>query len=90
MSQKTFSMIKRYLTPREAAEYLRIGLSTLGIHRIKGTGPKFIRWANNIRYDLADLDAWMSERRVTPEPRPITEKRRVGRPRKNTGVGGDV
>lgn len=74
---------KRYLNPKEAAAYLGMGLSTLGIHRMHGTGPKFISWATNVRYDIADLDAWMEERRVTPAPKPIQAKRRVGRPRKN-------
>jgi hypothetical protein len=82
MSQATFASIKRYLKPREAAAYLGVGVSTLGIHRMKGTGPRFIRWSNNIRYEISDLDTWMFERRVTPESRSTTEKRRVGRPRK--------
>jgi hypothetical protein len=74
---------KRYLTPKEAAIYLGIGQSTLAIHRMKGTGPKFISWATNIRYDLEDLNAWMGERRVTPMPG--ADLRRVGRPRKQEG-----
>jgi len=83
MTQQTVS--KRYLTPRDAAAYLGMGLSTLSIHRMRGTGPQFIKWLTNIRYEINDLDAWMSERRVTPAPRPMTEKRRVGRPRKIKG-----
>jgi len=82
MSQATFASIERYLTPREAAAYLRIGFSTLSIYRMKRIGPKFIKWANNIRYDISDLDEWMAERRVIPESPSTTERARVGRPQK--------
>lgn len=75
-----FAGTKRYLNPQEAAEYLGVGYSTLSISRMKGTGPKFIKWGQNIRYDILELDRWMAEREVTPAP--VTEKRRVGRPRK--------
>ena len=53
---------RRYLTPKEAAEYLGIGLSTLGIHRMEGTGPAYVKWATNIRYNIDHLDSWMAER----------------------------
>ena len=76
-------MSKRYLTPQEAADYLGMGLSTLGIHRMNGTGPKYIKWGANVRYDVNDLDEWMDAHRVTPEPAPAPKiKRPVGRPRK--------
>ena len=86
-------MMKRYLNPQEAADYLRVGLSTLSIHRIKGTGPNFIRWASNIRYDIQDLDEWMAQRRVTPQEQsaasdhnPTESKHRTGRSRKTAHV----
>ena len=73
---------RRYLKPVEAAEYLGIGVSTLGIHRMNGTGPAFIKWGNsNVRYDIEVLDAWMAQHVVTRGPK-TEEKRRVGRPRK--------
>jgi predicted DNA-binding transcriptional regulator AlpA len=71
---------KRYLNPHQAADYLGIGHSTLSIHRMNGTGPKFIKWGVNVRYDILELDLWMTEHAVTPAR--VTEKRRVGRPRK--------
>ena len=74
-----FAGTKRYLTPKEAAAYLAMGFSTLSIHRMAGTGPKFIKWAGNIRYDILELDRFMAEHAVTPAP--VTTKRRVGRPR---------
>lgn len=75
-----FAGPKRYLDPRAAAEYIGIGYSSLSIHRMKGTGPKYIKWGNSVRYDVVALDAFMAEREVTPAP--VTAKRRVGRPRK--------
>ena len=81
-----FAGSKRYLTPLEAAEYLGVGHSTLSIHRMQGTGPAFIKWSNNVRYDVMSLDRWMAERTVTPAaPAPVTTKRRVGRPAKREG-----
>jgi Helix-turn-helix domain len=80
---------KRYLNPREAADYLGIGHSTLSIHRMNGTGPAYIKWGPNIRYDVVELDRWMADNAVTPAPKsaaPVTAKRRVGRPRKHEGI----
>lgn len=76
-----FAATKRYLNPHEAAEYLGVGHSSLNIYRMKGIGPRFIKWGNSVRYDILALDAFMAEREVTPAA-PVTEKRRVGRPRK--------
>jgi hypothetical protein len=76
-----FAGPKRYLDAHAASEYLGIGHSTLSIHRMRGTGPAFIKWGMNVRYDILELDRWMAERVVTPAA-PVTEKRRVGRPRK--------
>ena len=77
---------RRYLSPKEAADCLGIGLSTLGIHRMNGTGPAYVKWATNIRYSIEDLDNWMAQHRVTPAPAPVEAKRRVGRPRKQQEV----
>lgn len=71
---------KRYLNSHEAAAYIGIGHSTLNIHRMHGTGPAFIKWGQNVRYDILELDRWMAEHVVTPAA--PAAKRRVGRPRK--------
>jgi excisionase family DNA binding protein len=59
-----------YLTPQEAAEYLRSSPSTLAKLRVYGGGPHFCRIGKAIRYRRSDLDAFMSARRVrsTSEP----------------------
>jgi excisionase family DNA binding protein len=63
MSQDT------YMTPREAAEYLRSSPSTLAKRRIFGAGPIFTRIGKAVRYRRSDLDAWMAgtARRSTSE-----------------------
>jgi excisionase family DNA binding protein len=63
-----------YMTPKEAADYVRSSTSTLAKRRITGQLPHFSRIGKAIRYRRADLDAWMngnvrrstSERASTP------------------------
>jgi excisionase family DNA binding protein len=49
-----------YLTPREAAEYLRSSTSTLAKARLTKRGPNFVRIGRAVRYRKIDIDAWMS------------------------------
>jgi excisionase family DNA binding protein len=60
-----------YLTPHEAAEYLRSSASTLAKLRVYGGGPHFCRIGKAIRYRRSDLDAFMSARRVRSTSEPI-------------------
>lgn len=74
----------RYLPSKQAARYLGVGYSTLCIYRMRGDGPAYIRWGtNNIRYDVAALDQWMSEHSVVPVPKPPAKR---GRPRKRSSA----
>jgi excisionase family DNA binding protein len=61
-----------YLTPCEAAEYLRSSPSTLAKLRVYGGGPYFCRIGKAIRYRRSDLDAFMSARRVRSTSEPMT------------------
>jgi excisionase family DNA binding protein len=63
---------KVYLTPREAAEYLRSSTSTLAKRRVYGGGPTFCRLGRAIRYRQSDIDEFMTRNsaRSTSEPRP--------------------
>ena len=58
-----------YMTPCEAAEYLRSSPSTLAKRRLFGGGPVFVRIGKAVRYRRSDLDAWMAgtARRSTSE-----------------------
>jgi excisionase family DNA binding protein len=61
-----------YMTPKEAADYVRSSPSTLAKRRITGQLPAFSRIGKAIRYRKADLDAWMTGnvRRSTSEVSP--------------------
>ena len=48
----------RFLTPEEAAEYLRLSPRTLERYRYMGCGPRFRRFVRKIRYTVWDLDVW--------------------------------
>ena len=48
----------RFLTPDEAAAYLRLSPRTLEKHRSVGGGPRFRKFGRMIRYTISDLDVW--------------------------------
>jgi excisionase family DNA binding protein len=53
-----------FLTPKEAAVYLRVSKSYLDKLRCKGGGPVYLRLgARKILYRKTDLDLWTAERR---------------------------
>jgi excisionase family DNA binding protein len=60
----------KYLTPPEAAQYIRLSASTLAKLRLYGGGPPFIRIGRAVRYSRAELDTYMQARiaRSTSEP----------------------
>lgn len=48
------------MTPKDAARYLSLEVSTLKARRRSGTGPKFYRYSSRcVRYRRQDLDAWI-------------------------------
>lgn len=49
-----------YLTPAEAAAYLRMSEGTLANWRSRGTGPRYVIMVGKVRYAAADLVAWMA------------------------------
>jgi excisionase family DNA binding protein len=55
---------ERFLTPKEAAAYLRVSKSFLDKLRGYGGGPKFLRFGKRkILYRKADVDLWAAQRR---------------------------
>ncbi len=60
-----------YLTPQEAAAYLRLSPRTLEEYRIKKIGPGYFRLGAHKRasvlYRKQDLDAWMEGLIVRPQ-----------------------
>jgi excisionase family DNA binding protein len=49
-----------YLTPSQAAKYLKVSSSTLAKRRLYGEGPQFTRIGRSVRYRRGDLDAFMA------------------------------
>jgi excisionase family DNA binding protein len=59
---KIGATIERLLTPKEAAEFLRVSLSWLAKARMRGDGPPFIKVGRSVRYSEAALNHWMRGR----------------------------
>ena len=53
----------KYLSTREAAEYLGLSARTLDRYRVSGEGPVFHRFGGRVRYTREDLDVWAAARR---------------------------
>ena len=51
-----------WLSRREAAQYLGIGVQTLANH--KHDGPKMHKFFGSVRYSVADLDSWAQQQHV--------------------------
>lgn len=58
------SLEEIYLTPREAAEFLRTSTSTLAKRRLYNDSPKFCRIGRAVRYRKSDLNEFMAATRV--------------------------
>ena len=56
---------RRRLSANEAAYYLGISVSKTNKYRTYGGGPKYYKLGHRVVYDIADLDAWVSERART-------------------------
>jgi predicted DNA-binding transcriptional regulator AlpA len=52
-------------TPQEVAAYLKdYSVATLKDWRRKGTGPRYIPIGRHVRYDWADVRAWVEEEKA--------------------------
>ena len=61
-SEKPATIIPVVLTPKEAAQRLRLSSSWLAKARIRGDGPPYIPIGRAIRYTEAALIQWMKSR----------------------------
>ena len=50
---------KRFLSTKEASQYLGLSTDVLQLWRSQGRGPSYRRICRNIRYDIRVLDSWM-------------------------------
>lgn len=68
-SQQATPLKRRLLTDPEAATYLGVSISFLRQGRMEGRranrspGPPFIKMGKSVRYDIQDLDGWLSANR---------------------------
>ena len=62
LTAKGGGSIERLLTPKEAANLLRVSLSWLAKARMRGDGPPYIQIGRAIRYSEAALLQWMRSR----------------------------
>lgn len=58
-------MIERLLTSKEAADFLRMGTSTLAKLRLHGGGPIYTKLGKCVRYSTDDLRTWILQKRRT-------------------------
>ena len=61
-SEKPATIIPVVLTPKEAAQRLRLSSSWLAKARMRGDGPPYIQIGRAIRYTEAALIQWMKSR----------------------------
>lgn len=52
---------------KQAAKYLGISVKWMQQARCYGRGPKYIKIGRSIRYNVADLDAYIASRTVNPQ-----------------------
>jgi excisionase family DNA binding protein len=52
------------LTQDEAAELLKLSVRTVERLRVSGSGPKFLKIRNSVRYRLEDVQSWVASRLV--------------------------
>jgi excisionase family DNA binding protein len=56
----------KFLTYEEAADHLRMKIGTLRVMVHRKTIPHSRISARRVLFDVADLDAWIAARKVTP------------------------
>ena len=54
--------IGTFLTPKEAAELLKVSVSWLAKARSRGDGPPFIKIGRCVRYSAAALEEWVKSK----------------------------
>jgi len=67
-------LTRRLLTTTEAAEFLACGKNTLEQDRLRGSRIPYVQMGRSVRYDLTDLEAFLSanKRRSTSNASGVT------------------
>jgi excisionase family DNA binding protein len=53
---------EEFLTPKQAATFLRVSKSYLDKLRVDGGGPRFLRFGRKILYRRSELNVWAEQR----------------------------
>ncbi len=56
----------------EAAQVLGLAVQTVRHMRAQNRGPRYVKFGRTVRYDLADLAAYVEAHRVQPAAEPRT------------------
>jgi predicted DNA-binding transcriptional regulator AlpA len=76
ITKPTLPTARRYLPPAAAAEYAGVSPSFLSVLRMKGGGPRYVKLGKRtIKYDTADLDAWMNAKKYQSTADEMTRRR---------------
>jgi predicted DNA-binding transcriptional regulator AlpA len=51
-----------FLTPKEAAQFLRVNISWLAKSRMRGDGPVYVKLGRSVRYSQTVLLQWLKSR----------------------------
>jgi hypothetical protein len=71
---------KRYLTNKEAAEFLNLSPRTLNKQRVYGGGPQFHKFGRRVLYAVVDLESWANARACGATFDPAYQKLQSQRP----------
>lgn len=63
-STDSLSSILPKLRAPDAARYLGVSRSLLAKMRIRGGGPKYIKFGRVVLYDVRDIEDWCKQRRI--------------------------
>ena len=58
--------VSRWLSPKQTAEYLGVGLDCLQAWRSARKGPAWSKVGKVVRYDVGDLDNFLRQHRQEP------------------------
>ena len=60
--QPVSAQTEEFLSPKQAAGYLRVSKSYLDKLRVYGGGPRFLRFGRKILYRKSELNVWAGQR----------------------------
>jgi hypothetical protein len=81
MTRLTTTEEETLLHQDDVAKILNVRSATLSMWRLRGVGPRFVKFPAGVRYRRLDVEAYLTERTVTPR------RRAVGKVRPVAGAG---